>query len=89
MKHILASFLLIGCAFQPPNHTPSITYCRAACERIEALGCDMTETPAGSSCLDVCETTERSGYSTMHPQCIALATSCSEVDQVSRKGCDP
>jgi hypothetical protein len=89
MKHILASFLLIGCVLPAPNHAPSVTYCKAACERIEALKCFKTSTPSGAACLEVCENTEQSGYTTMHPRCVALARSCAEVDRVSRKGCDP
>lgn len=84
--------VLIGIAGCPDPATPP-TYtepCQRACARGRDLGCDWSvTTPAGATCEQVCEATERSGYATIHPECLAVVESCEDAERVSADGCAP
>lgn len=91
MRHIWCAVLigLAGCPdpVTPPNVTEP---CQQACARGRDLGCDWSgTTPAGATCEQVCEATERTGYSTIFPECLAVAASCAEAERVSKDGCAP
>jgi hypothetical protein len=62
--------------------------CERACATGARLGCPFAEsTPDGTSCVQVCIDTERSGWTTMNPSCVAAATTCEEASRVSADGC--
>jgi len=73
----------------PPQPPPNATEpCQQACTRLRDLGCDAgATTPTGATCEQVCETAERSGYATIHPECVAVAGTCEDAERVSREGC--
>jgi hypothetical protein len=80
---------LPGCMSWLPARSPAADACEAACARLEALGCDAARLgPSGSTCEAACELVELSGRATLHPACVALATSCEEADRVSLDGCE-
>lgn len=55
--------------------------CQAACAALRAHHCPSGDpTPQGGSCEDVCNSTEASGYASMHPRCLAKIQSCDGVD---------
>jgi hypothetical protein len=60
-----------------PRPEPNASACSAACERLAELGCPEAETtPAGASCLEVCENVEASGTVTLDPACVAQLDAC-------------
>lgn len=53
--------------------------CLASCTTRLSLHCPSANpTPAGASCVDQCLNVETSGYTTMHPRCLAKITSCDQ-----------
>ena len=89
MKWPVLLVLLTACYPDPATPTTQPP-CAAACEVLRDLGCESAATtPAGATCETVCETTERSGYATTHPECVALARDCAEAERVSAHGCAP
>ena len=88
-NRILAALSLPLLSACPPAQPPLYeSACAAACARGRELACEWSaQTPEGASCETVCETTEATGYTTMHPQCVALATTCGEAERYSRNGC--
>lgn len=55
--------------------------CQAACAALRAHHCpDGDPTPRGGTCEAVCLNTERSGYASMHPACVAKIDSCAGED---------
>jgi len=81
---------IAGCPrWSPPDDPPKpVAACEAACARLVELGCDAGQpTPEGTTCVQVCEDTERTGWTTMHPDCVAEAASCEEAERVSGEGC--
>lgn len=75
----------------PTPTTPSVgdpEACPDACERLRDLGCRAAEpTPEGVTCLAICLDTEATGWTTMHPSCIAVAETCEEASRGSADGC--
>jgi hypothetical protein len=82
--YIIAIATLAAC--NRPAADPSVHVdCYAACETGRRLGCAWTETtPAGLTCEAWCERTEATGYTTMHPACVAAAKTCEEADACQR-----
>ena len=87
----IAIVLATACGPTLPPVTPNgPDMCPAACERLRAMKCPAGEpTPAGQTCETWCDATERTGYTTMHPGCVAASRSCEEADRVSAEGCGP
>lgn len=85
----LVVLLLIGCTHVPPQPPPDVlSDCAMACERLRYLECEAAQpTPDGHTCLEMCETTEATGYTTTHPECIAMASDCEDADRLSQEGC--
>ncbi len=85
----IAIIMVAGCA--PAKSPSTITdpgSCEDACNRLQAMGCVAGQpTPKGTPCVQVCLDTERTGYTTMHPACVADARTCDEADLVSAEGC--
>ena len=51
---------------------PSRTACQRACARMKLLGCPGHEgSPAGASCVEVCENQEQSGVASFCPEDVA------------------
>lgn len=91
MRMWIAGAALALCACGPlPSPSPPVYVddCAAACARLDELGCGETSTPAGTSCDAWCRDTEATGYTTMHPECIAVADTCEEAARVSAEGCE-
>jgi len=88
----LAVGILLGGACtpaRPPLNPDGGASCPAACARLRVLGCPWAApTPAGATCEQRCEATESTGYTTAHPQCVAVARDCDEADRVSAEGCE-
>ena len=87
--------LLLGiagnCQPDPSQPKPPAPHevCMSACERLGELGCPEAEpTKKGATCVQVCVETESTGWTTMHPSCIAAAKTCEDASKVSAKGCD-
>lgn len=74
----------------PPEPVPVVgDACERACARGAELGCVFAEpTPEGATCVDVCRDTEATGWTSMHPECVAVASSCEEASRVSADGCE-
>lgn len=78
---------VLSCGGVQPAPDPTDP-CEAMCATGERLHCDFADTtPGGVSCVAMCITTERTGYTTMHPLCVAQATSCADADRRSQYGC--
>jgi hypothetical protein len=91
-RHLVLAACLaaLACTARPSPHTPAdiAAACATACAHLEHLGCETAQpTPAGESCSAVCESTESSGWTSMHPECIPLATTCDAADSLSMWGC--
>jgi hypothetical protein len=87
----LPLILVSGCGLLHVDHPimPEVA-CSNACARLAELGCESAKpTPEGTTCEQICYDTEASGFSTMHPKCVAEATSCEDADHVSAHGCAP
>jgi len=87
VRALALAALLLSCSPRPvaPGGPDA---CPAACARLRALGCAAgSPTPAGRTCEAWCDATERTGYATMHPACVAVARDCDEADRVSAEGC--
>jgi hypothetical protein len=64
--------------------------CSAACDNLSELGCEGAEGSPGPdeefgtaddvACAEVCRSVMEEGEVTMHPSCVAAATSCDEAD---------
>jgi len=98
-EHAMVAFLAfwvgmsgigMNCTPAPEPVTPDVVDdCARACIRLSELGCYAgATTPNGATCEEVCHETEATGWSTMHPACIALAKDCKEADRLSAEGCD-
>ena len=86
------ALVLLSCATYDssllPPKSPSTTAapgtesdCERACANGKKIGCDWAEpTPEGGTCLAVCTNAESSGFTSMHPQCLAGAHDCAEAD---------
>lgn len=74
----------------PPDDPPRpATACEAMCETGAKLGCVWAEpTPEGTTCQAICEETEQTGWTTMHPACVATAKSCLEAEYLGKHGCE-
>lgn len=64
----------------PVDHRP---VCEAACYNAITLGCIPEDDP----CVDMCIAGETNGYETIHPKCVATATTCEQVEIFSKYGC--
>lgn len=84
---LLVGALLAACgAFNPPDPRPPvprpIATCPGACETLRRLGCEAGEdTPAGSTCEEVCENLRSSGIVSWDLRCMASAESCEETEE--------
>ena len=64
--------------------------CESACDNLSKLGCEGAEGSPGPdeefgteddvACAEVCRSVMEEGEVTMHPSCVAAATSCDEAD---------
>jgi hypothetical protein len=75
----LLAFLLCGCdLIKPPAPPvpPGTPTCATACKRMQDLQCpEGGNTPAGSSCLNVCWDAETNGL-TLPVRCLTEAADC-------------
>ena len=90
MRYLVIFALLSSCSATPtrPPVPPATQACAAACDRLDQLGCAAGQpTPDGTICEVLCEQTEVTGWTTMHPRCVATALTCDEADRMSADGC--
>jgi hypothetical protein len=83
----LVVLALAGQCTPTPTPPAPLRACVQWCDRLTELGCDVGPTPDGHMCLDVCETTEATGYTTLHPECAPLVMTCDDADRLSADGC--
>lgn len=71
----------------PTTVTPgSEEDCKAACANGRTLRCEFSEnTPDGGTCEAMCRNAESSGYTSMHPACVAQAKSCEQADDCANQ----
>jgi len=97
MKHLGILILLSACTFNPDPVVPEPTgdvveLCALACSNMLKLDCPGWEGSAGEddeygtaddvSCSDVCIELETSGTGiSLHPKCVAVASSCEKADE--------
>lgn len=56
--------------------------CTAACAHLAELGCEEARpTPAGATCVQVCDNVEQSGATTLDVACVERAPTCEAVDE--------
>lgn len=87
---LLAALALPGCPVvpTPPDPGPApVGDCRAAGERLRALGCPEARTPEGTPFSEACERAQRDGRDWC-PSAISQVSDCSEVEDASRR-CEP
>lgn len=89
---ILAVALLFACSCRPlpPPVVVVGADCEAACATLVRLSCPGSEGSAGPdriagtdddvSCSQACADLEAEGVVPLHPECVAGATTCAEVD---------
>jgi hypothetical protein len=91
MKKLLLIACLVGCGpYAPPPEDGTKDDCAEACANMISLGCEGANGSPGAdqtygteddlSCERVC-LVYMEPPSTMHPACVAQASSCEEVDQ--------
>lgn len=89
----LFAIVINGCPRPlPPPVPPTPTFpdastldhpatCADVCQRLFLLGCPAANpTSAGATCLDVCTNITSAGVITWNLECMAMATSCANVD---------
>jgi len=89
-RWLLLAVAVSACGHVQPDVPVTTDACEAACTRGAELGCAWAyPTADGVPCEQVCEDTEATGWTSMHPGCVAQAESCEEASRVSARGCDP
>jgi hypothetical protein len=84
----LLSLVRCGGWFPPAPVPVDGDACERACATGTRLGCPFAEpTPDGTTCVQVCIDTERTGWTRWHAECVAEATTCEEASRVSADGC--
>lgn len=93
MKRLLFAAVLVAvvaCATQeaPLGATapcPKLSPCAAACANLAAHDCpDAKPTPAGASCVEVCENVNASGTIPYPSDCVSKAKSCGAAEACFR-----
>ena len=79
--------LSCGLSCDPPKPPPPVTECAAACDRLNALGCELGKpTAEGTPCNAWCEAygSKDGKKGTIDVPCLGRASSCAEAERCGR-----